>query len=91
MFRKDLIDLLDRPRTLAELSELLEMKLSELEDNLLHLFRSLKHEGYRPVVEHAHCRKCGFRFHSDRLHKPGKCPQCKGTWIDPPRFHLERH
>jgi predicted Zn-ribbon and HTH transcriptional regulator len=91
MFRRDLIDLLlDHPRTLAELAEALEMKFSDLEDDLQHLFRSAMHEGYRVVIEHAQCRKCKFRFHSTRLHKPGKCPQCKGNWIDPPRFHLEQ-
>jgi len=41
------------------------------------------------VVEPARCRKRGFRFHSEKLHKPGKCPRCKGTWISEPLIAVE--
>ena len=44
----------------------------------------------RAVVERAECRKCGFRFDEDKITKPGKCPECRETWIREPRVGLER-
>ncbi len=33
------------------------------------------------------CSSCGFVFSSrDRAAKPGKCPRCRKTRIEPPRF-----
>lgn len=89
MFRKDLIDMLRvRPITLYELSLLLDTEPRDLEDDLQHLFRSLRGNPLCAVIEPARCRKCGFTFHSDKLHKPGKCPRCKGTWISEPLIAL---
>lgn len=90
MFRKDLIPLLlERPWSVAELAEFLQEHPKDLEQDLEHLLRSLKHQPYRLQREQARCRQCGFVFRSQRLHKPGKCPSCHGTWIDPPRIGLE--
>lgn len=89
MFRKDLIPLLlERSWSVAELAELLQEHPKDVESDLEHLLRSLRHEPYGIEIEKAHCRKCGFAFRSDKLHKPGKCPQCHGTWIEPPRIGL---
>ena len=91
MFRKDLIPLLlDRSFTLLELAELLETKLKTVEADIEHLLRSVRHQGYRLTVEPAQCRHCGFEFHKDKLHRPSRCPECKGTWITEPRIHLEK-
>lgn len=90
MFRKELITILkDRPVTLHELALQLGENPHDLEDDLLHLFRSLRHDPLCPVITPARCRKCGFVFHHDKLHKPGKCPRCKGTWISEPLIALE--
>jgi len=78
-----------RPVTLYELSLELEAKPRDLEDDLQHLFRSLRGMPPCPVIEPAHCRKCGFRFHAEKLRKPGKCPRCKGTWISEPLISVE--
>ena len=90
MYRRDLIDILqDHPTSLNELSLMLKVNKRDLEDDLHHLFRSLRKEPLNPVITPAHCRKCGFVFHSDKLHKPGKCPMCKGTWISEPLISIE--
>jgi hypothetical protein len=90
MFRKDLIEMLQvRPITLYELSLLVEAEPRDLEDDLQHLFRTLRGSPLCPVIEPARCRKCGFQFHSEKLHKPGKCPRCKGTWISEPLIGVE--
>ncbi len=91
VFRKDLISLLlDRSYTLLELAELLEIKLKAVEDDVERLLRSVKHHGYRAIVEPAHCRRCGFEFHKGKLHRPSRCPHCKSTWIADPRIGLEK-
>jgi predicted Zn-ribbon and HTH transcriptional regulator len=90
MFRKDLIPILkERPISLHELAVLLVEKPKDLEDDLHHLFRSLRSEPLSPVISPAVCQKCGFVFHRDKLHRPGKCPVCKGTWISDPLISLE--
>jgi hypothetical protein len=90
MFRKDLVDILKlRPISLPELALLLDTPPRDLEDDLQHLFRSLRNDPLCPVITPARCRKCGFEFHHDKLHKPGKCPRCKGTWIGAPLLALE--
>jgi RNA 3'-terminal phosphate cyclase (ATP) len=90
MFRRDLIDILTaRPISLHELALLLDERPRNLEDDLEHLFRSLRNDPLSPMITPASCRKCGFRFDEHKLHKPGKCPRCKGTWINEPLISLE--
>ncbi len=90
MFRKDLIAILkQRPASLHELALLLGVKPRELEDDLRHLFRSLRADWICPVIDPASCCKCGFLFDDHKLHKPGKCPRCKGTWISEPLISLK--
>ena len=91
MYRKDLIPLLlGHPRTVHELSHLLEEKITDMDQDLKHLLKSLKHMPYHAVIEPAKCKDCGFVFHHEKLHKPGKCPRCKGTWISDPQISIEQ-
>jgi predicted Zn-ribbon and HTH transcriptional regulator len=91
MFRKDLIPLLqDRPWSLNEIADLLEMDRRDVEDDLDHLIKSLKHSGYELHIQPATCRKCGFEFDKNKLKKPGKCPHCHGTWIAEPLLRIEK-
>jgi predicted Zn-ribbon and HTH transcriptional regulator len=89
MYCKDLIALiLERAWSVAELAELLQEHPNDIESDLEHLLLSLRHEPCRVLRERARCRKCGFEFGTGRLPKPGKCPRCRGTWIEPPRIGL---
>jgi predicted Zn-ribbon and HTH transcriptional regulator len=89
VFRKDLIELLlKRPLSIQQIARLLDERPRDVEDDLRHLLRSLKKRPYRAVVTPARCRKCGFRFHDDKLHKPGKCPRCHETWISEPLIEI---
>lgn len=90
MFRKDLVDLLlNHPMSIHDIARQLQLIPKDVESDLKHLLKSLKHEPYRARIEPAHCRQCGFTFHRDKLHKPSKCPQCHGTWITEPRIAIE--
>ncbi|GMQ89792.1 MAG: hypothetical protein BMS9Abin10_0126 [Gammaproteobacteria bacterium] len=90
MFRKDLIDmLLHYPMSIREIAQAMGQPPRDVEHDLRHLLKSLKHSVYRAVVTAAQCRKCGFSFPEDKLRKPGKCPACRGTWISEPQIQLE--
>ena len=90
MFRKDLIDmLLNNPMTVTQVARIVDEPPSRIADDLKHLFRSLKHTEYKAVVEPARCRGCGFEFSADKLTKPSKCPECRGTWIFEPRIEIQ--
>lgn len=90
MFRKDLIGILhNHPTSLHELALQLDEHPRELEDDLRHLIRSLKHMPYHARITPAACRQCGFVFSKDKLHKPGKCPGCHGSWISEPLISIE--
>jgi len=65
------------------------MRPRELEDKLHHLIRSLKNLPCHAIITPATCRKCGFVFHRDKLHRPGKCPRCHGAWISEPLIRIE--
>jgi transcriptional regulator len=81
MFRKQLIDVLAQPRSVSSLARELGLKRGDVEDDLRHAIRSARAAGHEVVVEPARCRACGFTFAEDKLAKPGKCPQCRGSRI----------
>jgi predicted Zn-ribbon and HTH transcriptional regulator len=79
-FRKDLLALLSvEPRSVSSLARDLGLKRRDVEDDLRHAIRSARAAGHEVVVIPARCRTCGFTFNEDRLLKPGKCPECRGT------------
>ncbi|MEH6575692.1 MAG: ArsR family transcriptional regulator [Amphritea sp.] len=68
--------------TIGELSKQIGKSESELYDHLEHLlgFKSLR-------IIPAECLKCGYVFgNREKTKKPGKCPKCRGTYIEEPRF-----
>ena len=81
----------------SEMSDKLKLRMADLleradviEDDLRHLIKSLRHSEYRLRITPAHCRKCGFTFQKEKLHKPGKCPHCHETWIQEPLLEIEK-
>jgi predicted Zn-ribbon and HTH transcriptional regulator len=90
MFRRDMIDILrGRPISTHELAKRHEEKPRDLEDELQHLFRSLRKDLLCPAITPATWRKCGLRFDGRKLYKPGICPSCKGSWISELLIFLE--
>jgi hypothetical protein len=89
MFRKDLIPLLlNNPMAVADLAKLCGAPIKVLHDDLRHLIKSLKNSAYDIKVHPAACRKCHFVFSADKLTRPGKCPKCRATWIEPPLIEI---
>ncbi len=92
MYRKALIQLLlDNPMSLADIAQTMEVTPKDVEDDLHHLQKSLKRSEYKLLIHPAECRKCGFKFKKDKLHKPGKCPHCHETWIQEPLLEVVEH
>ncbi len=91
MLRKDLIVLLQNgSMDLVDIASHLRISQKDVADDLRHLIKSLKHANDRLVITTAYCRKCDFEFNKDKLHKPGKCPKCHGTWIQGPLLDIEQ-
>jgi len=89
MYRKELIELLqEKEWTVRELAARFGVPGREIESELEHVRRTLRREGLRLEVEPARCRKCGFVFRKETLGKPGKCPECRSTWIAEPRIRI---
>jgi predicted Zn-ribbon and HTH transcriptional regulator len=88
-FRKDLLRILTtQPRSVSSIARELGLKRADVEDDLRHMIRSARAAGHRVVIEPARCRACGFIFGDDKLSKPGKCPQCRSTWLYEAQVHV---
>ena len=88
--RKDLVALLSvQPRSVSSLARELGVDRRDVEEDLRHAIRSARAAGHRVVVEPARCRTCGFVFGPDKLTKPGKCPECRGTRVFEPQIRID--
>ena len=60
-----------------------------LPEKQLHVHLESLQKQVRLSIAPARCGKCGFVFSGRRrTKKPGKCPKCKGTYIEEPLFSL---
>ena len=75
--------------TAKELSARVGISEKDVAGHLEHLEKSLKAGGAALVVIPAECLSCGFVFKErKRLTRPGSCPECRATRIDPPAFRI---
>jgi predicted Zn-ribbon and HTH transcriptional regulator len=82
MYRRELIALLSvQPRSVSSLAREMGLRRGDVEKDLRHAIRSATAAGHLVMIEPACCRSCGFVFGDDRLAKPGRCPECKGSRI----------
>ena len=88
--RRHLRDVLAEPRTVSSLARELGFRRQDMEEDLRHAIRSARAAGDDVRVEPARCKTCGFTFDQDRLTKPGKCPECRGTRIFEPLVSIVR-
>lgn len=88
--RRDLVALLTvQPRSVSSIARELRLDRKDVEDDLRHVIRSARAAGHAVVIEPARCRQCGFVFGPDKLSKPGKCPECRGSRIFEAQIHIE--
>jgi hypothetical protein len=87
--RQQIADMLRQPRTSSSIAHELKLTRDEVEDHLKHLLKSAKAAGQHVKVEPARCRNCGHTFSQDKITKPGKCPECKGTHLYEPLIQIK--
>lgn len=89
--RKEMMTLLKKNALDARaLSGALKLREKEVYPHLAHIQRSLEARKKRLVITPYHCRLCGFVFKNrQKLHPPGRCPQCKQGSIEPALFEIE--
>ncbi|MFL5354782.1 transcriptional regulator [Archangium sp.] len=75
--------------TARELSGLVGISEKDVAGHLEHLEKSLRAGGAALEVIPAECLACGFVFRDRRrLTRPGSCPECRSTRIEPPAFRI---
>jgi predicted Zn-ribbon and HTH transcriptional regulator len=90
-FRKALIDILTaQPRSVSSIARELGLKRGDVEEDLRHAIRSARASGRRVLIEPARCRACGFTFGEDKLSKPSKCPNCRGSRLFEAQIRIEQ-
>ena len=85
VFRRHLIELLSyEPRSVSSLARELGMTRGDVEEDLRHALRSARAQGHHVEVIPARCKSCDFVFSEEKLKKPIRCPECKGTRLFEP-------
>lgn len=76
----------DGAHDLYSLAQILEMKVTVVEDEVAHVVRSTKK---KLRITPAECEACGFVFRDrERLSSPSRCPKCRSERITSPVFTL---
>lgn len=88
--RQRLLDLLMQGSfTLKEISAEIRLPVREVLEHLRHVQKSVRLP-LRFVMEPASCLRCGFVFRERRkLDPPGRCPRCKNSHVQDPRYGVE--
>ena len=89
--RRHLRDVLSTtPRTASSLARELGLNRGDVAEDLEHAIRSARAAGDRVVITPARCKQCGFVFDEDRVSKPSKCPECRGSRIFEPLVAIDK-
>jgi len=77
----------NRDMSPSEIARFLDLPVKSVLEDLQHIALSKKYG--EMLILPARCRKCGYEFRAE-IKIPKKCPKCKSTWIDEPRFMLRK-
>ena len=81
--REQILQILSEARfTAFDLAERFQVKEKLILDDLKHLKRSLRHRDKDLIIHPAECMECGFRFKTDKIKNPSRCPMCKSERIE---------
>ena len=72
-----------------ELSQELGVQEKEVYEHLAHVARSVKAEKKKLIIHPSRCLRCGFVFvDRKRLTRPSRCPKCRRTHLQSPRYRI---
>ncbi len=88
--RQKIVELLSKSELDArELSQELGVQEKEVYEHLAHVARSVKAEKKKLIIHPSRCLRCGFVFADrKRLTRPSRCPKCRRTHLQSPRYHI---
>ncbi len=88
--RQKIISLLNKEEMSArEISGALGISEKEVSEHLAHIGRSVASQDKKVMITPANCLACGYVFEDrKRFTRPGRCPQCKRSHIQSPRFRI---
>jgi len=72
-----------------DLSKILRIPMRDVPEHLSHIARSLSPQKKKLITLPYSCLICGFGFRNrTRFTRPSRCPQCRGTHIEEPKFRV---
>ncbi|MGD2184888.1 MAG: ArsR family transcriptional regulator [Desulfobacterales bacterium] len=88
--RQKIISLLSEEEMSArEISGLVGISEKEVSEHLAHIARSVASQDRKVAITPANCLACGYVFEDrKRFTRPGRCPHCKKSHIQSPRFRI---
>ena len=77
------------PMTARDISKALRISEKDACSHLPSVEKSIRHQGKQIKITPCRCLNCGFVFKDRKsFKKPGKCPECKKSRIEPPVFEV---
>ena len=88
--RQQIIELLtDGEMDARQISGQVGIQEKEVIEHLSHISRSLAVKGKKLTIRPAECLLCGYVFEKrQRFTRPGRCPRCKKSHLQSPRFYI---
>ncbi len=88
--REQMIQSLEaEPMTVRDLSKTLHISEKEFYSHLPSIEKSIRHQKKQIKITPYHCLSCGFEFKDRKtFKKPGKCPKCRQSRIEPAVFEI---
>ncbi|MBW2432175.1 MAG: ArsR family transcriptional regulator [Deltaproteobacteria bacterium] len=88
--RQKIISLLRESEMSArEISGEIGIAEKEVTEHLAHISRSVSSQGKKIIITPATCLVCGYEFENrKRFARPGRCPKCKKSHLQSPRFRI---
>ncbi|MGB6380026.1 MAG: hypothetical protein WBG51_02535, partial [Syntrophobacteria bacterium] len=86
--RQQMIVLLtEKEMSARELSQAIGIREKEVYEHLPHIARSVAVQKQKLIIQPAQCLGCGYVFKDrKRFTRPGRCPHCKQSHLDEPRY-----
>jgi predicted Zn-ribbon and HTH transcriptional regulator len=81
--------LIDKEMDARQLSQAMGIREKEVYEHLPHIARSVAAQKKKLVIQPVQCLDCGYVFKDrKRFTRPGRCPRCKKTHLDEPKYRI---